>query len=493
MFKKKIIHKVVMISLGLLAGLLFCEVVLQIGSLFVRGEGSLGDLKKPGMIRIACLGDSFTYGFGAPGGQSYPDFLRKHLEQRIKGVDIINCGIPGLNTAGLSMKVEKLVNDLKPDILVVMIGANDSWNITGLFPKGNRAIRFLKKSKLYKLLDLLVFNIRIKSCETVFLKPPLPKRIESIPLAKNLDKMHLKKNISFCILFNRALNYKEKGEFDKTLELVYYMRELGVMNSLVYDIMDNVFIEINDLGGAIAYCLELREMFPEDPDIALRLGRLYKAVQDHEQALKYFNSASSLNPEYSEAKKAAENAVFFISRGLTKKFLGSIENYYRLPAKSFEHTFTYYENRCPVALSWHGNEMFTFSEADFDLLLSVLSFSAILDRKKEAGADEKYIYKLNKEKVKEICRIAKGRNVLLVFLGYPTQVFAYVKEAAEAKNALFYDLRDVFKAEMTPDNIGDYLIPDGHCTALGYELIGQAVSRLVVDRFNSQIKKIQGN
>lgn len=73
---------------------------------------------------IVCFGDSLTAGYGAPPGQSYPDYLESELIEQGLHPRIINAGVTGATTKdGLAQLPNVLARH--PDIVVVEFGAND--------------------------------------------------------------------------------------------------------------------------------------------------------------------------------------------------------------------------------------------------------------------------------------------------------------------------------------------------------------------------------
>lgn len=74
---------------------------------------------------IVCFGDSLTAGYGAPAGDSYPDYLRKLLDSRGYHYRVLNMGISGDTTKDA---VSRLPNVLAahPAIAVVELGGNDA-------------------------------------------------------------------------------------------------------------------------------------------------------------------------------------------------------------------------------------------------------------------------------------------------------------------------------------------------------------------------------
>ena len=124
---------IVLLCLAVLAGAAF-GVLIWNGML-----GSVHPLKTPseGQIRVACVGDSVTYGFGIPnrGKYCYPARLQELMGD---GYCVNNYGYSGRTASDSGdrpYRAEKLYRqalDFQPDIVVVMLGSNDSksfnWN-----------------------------------------------------------------------------------------------------------------------------------------------------------------------------------------------------------------------------------------------------------------------------------------------------------------------------------------------------------------------------
>jgi len=69
---------------------------------------------------VICFGDSLTQGIGASQGHDYPTLLRKAL-----GIEVINAGVDGDETADAMERLESDVLAKDPRLVVVELGAND--------------------------------------------------------------------------------------------------------------------------------------------------------------------------------------------------------------------------------------------------------------------------------------------------------------------------------------------------------------------------------
>ncbi len=114
-------QKVLFLLLGFILAVIFLEIFLQLGAWVVlraREKDKSGSKKQA--YRVLCLGDSFTYGLGAPKGRSYPDQLQVLLDSRAgkNKFQVINAGHPGMNTALLEKEIKHKINNYKPDLVL---------------------------------------------------------------------------------------------------------------------------------------------------------------------------------------------------------------------------------------------------------------------------------------------------------------------------------------------------------------------------------------
>ena len=83
-------------------------------------------------FRILCVGDSFTYGIGAPPGASYPDQLARMLEAANRGdVVVINGGQGGFSTTDVLASLKRRLDALPVNLVVIMAGNSNLLNLPG--------------------------------------------------------------------------------------------------------------------------------------------------------------------------------------------------------------------------------------------------------------------------------------------------------------------------------------------------------------------------
>jgi lysophospholipase L1-like esterase len=82
-------------------------------------------------VKLLAIGDSFTFGIGADGADSYPDQLQAQLAERFgnDACETINWGLPAQNSSEALLALESgFARGLRPDFVLVAIGINNYWN-----------------------------------------------------------------------------------------------------------------------------------------------------------------------------------------------------------------------------------------------------------------------------------------------------------------------------------------------------------------------------
>jgi acyl-CoA thioesterase-1 len=137
-----------------------CHIVLiSLLFLFVHGCGEESpppvEQKSPDYEGIiVAVGDSLTEGLGVAEESAYPALLEKKLAAQGYRYQVINAGISGETSSGTLSRITWVLN-LKPDIVILIIGGNDG--LRGIDPaliKENitRIIKVLKENDIIVLL-----------------------------------------------------------------------------------------------------------------------------------------------------------------------------------------------------------------------------------------------------------------------------------------------------------------------------------------------------
>lgn len=71
-------------------------------------------------MKLVCIGDSLTYGYGVSSKSCWTELLKKYLN-----TEVINKGINGDTTFGILSRSYKDIIEEKPDYVIIMAGTND--------------------------------------------------------------------------------------------------------------------------------------------------------------------------------------------------------------------------------------------------------------------------------------------------------------------------------------------------------------------------------
>lgn len=71
-------------------------------------------------MKLVCIGDSLTYGYGVPSNCSWVELLKSHLN-----LEIINKGMNGDTTSGILSRSYRDITQEKPAYVIIMAGTND--------------------------------------------------------------------------------------------------------------------------------------------------------------------------------------------------------------------------------------------------------------------------------------------------------------------------------------------------------------------------------
>lgn len=99
---------------------------------------------------IVALGDSLTAGLGVDEESAYPAQLQRRLEEDGHRYRVINAGVSGETTSGTLSRMEWVLT-MKPDIVILEIGANDGLRgVDPAVPAKNlrEIVRVLKENNI---------------------------------------------------------------------------------------------------------------------------------------------------------------------------------------------------------------------------------------------------------------------------------------------------------------------------------------------------------
>jgi lysophospholipase L1-like esterase len=80
----------------------------------------------PKVLRVAVVGDSFTFGWGANDAQSYPSRLERLLNTQYGPTEVLNAGICGTGTGNEALWYDLWVSHFHPNLVILTVVPNDT-------------------------------------------------------------------------------------------------------------------------------------------------------------------------------------------------------------------------------------------------------------------------------------------------------------------------------------------------------------------------------
>jgi len=156
---RKVFWRLCAVSVGLLAALILFELGHRVFADAYRVLAGRAGANARGTRVVLCVGDSHTFGTSVPREDTYPAALQAELDRLApeQGFEVVNRGIPGMNTSQLADLLPVWLAEYDPALVVVWIGRNDHWNLedpAGLSDERESAWpdRLLAASRLVRVL-----------------------------------------------------------------------------------------------------------------------------------------------------------------------------------------------------------------------------------------------------------------------------------------------------------------------------------------------------
>lgn len=156
-------------------------------------------------MKLVCIGDSLTYGYGVPSKSCWVELLKIHFN-----IEVINKGINGDTTSGILTRSYRDVIEERPDYVIIMAGTNDMLM--------NRPMEFVKDNMKLLIKEAQENNI----VPITALQPPVAAGLAKIywDAEVNYEKVNFnlldyinwlkayskENNIDFVDFYDRFLN-----------------------------------------------------------------------------------------------------------------------------------------------------------------------------------------------------------------------------------------------------------------------------------------------
>lgn len=119
---------------GTVAACVALELLMQAAAIAVRltRPSQSRSWEHDGHRRVLCVGDSSTYGlYMTDRADAYPQKLEQlwNASGKQPPIEVLNLGYPGTNSSRLRQNLRPMLEEIRPAVVIVMIGTNDYWTL----------------------------------------------------------------------------------------------------------------------------------------------------------------------------------------------------------------------------------------------------------------------------------------------------------------------------------------------------------------------------
>lgn len=94
------------------------------------------------------------------------------------------------------------------------------------------------------------------------------------------------------ISFEKALEYADKGDIEKSTKIIFSLIDQGIANSDIFYLLASIFFDSGDILKAKEYATKALYLNPKDINSNILLGNIFKKENNLVQSQKYFENAN---------------------------------------------------------------------------------------------------------------------------------------------------------------------------------------------------------
>jgi lysophospholipase L1-like esterase len=335
-------NKITALILGILLSLVVLEVSLRVvGAVYShRAQDARAGKREPGTIAILCFGDSFTQGFGAPPGRGYPGQLAELLQKKYPGkrvTAVINKGLSAQNTTMVLQRFDKEVDEINPDIIIILTGGANRWNAYGygdyLNRNGwaNRLNNWLYEIKIFKLARLLLFGVRDKKDRM------LDEYVSSTSSIMPPDAEAWRRTGQAC---------EREGKYDEAISWYKKIVEKYPLATGGYEGLKTVYLKTRNTEEERQVVRKLIELDPDRLQYYMPYTSILRNHSIHEEDLQFLRRYERVNPIVGDIlKKVTEQQKFHreMKAWINHDIEEMIRRAHRRGIKVILQTYPYYD------------------------------------------------------------------------------------------------------------------------------------------------------
>jgi lysophospholipase L1-like esterase len=464
----------VAILLGLLGGLVATEGILQGLALVTWWRHRPADEAVPAGARVVlCVGDSFTYGLRAEGSRSYPRGLEARLRAAAPeaGWRVVADAWPGRTSAQVVANLPGRLREHRPEIVVVLVGLNDLWNLTGPDAAVRTAApadpsRFVWTWRTARLGAIVAAAVRARGRSPAS-APADPVAGAAPPTLRTLEDVEAtlsdpgRRREQRRVLDALRTEIAASGDSARILRLLRAADEVGLQ------------LLVLEEGERL-----MRARGPSG-ELCRLLFRPLTIYRPMEEARAMARLAVRLDPTYAQGYRALAQAEWDC---------GDVEASARASLLAFRLDGG--AKKLEAQFRWR-NLVRTMDQARFEALAAEVladpEARATALRAFDASRGRSPIENRTVEYLEEAVRLARRSGARPVLLTYPmvgprapASANECVRDVAERTGADLVDLRSAFERAVETVAESALFVPDGHCSAEGYDLMAAEVAALLL-------------
>lgn len=129
-------------------------------------------------FRVACLGDSVTFGYRVPWHYAYPTHLQRELESQGRRIEVFNIALPGWSPRQASIAWREIARKYQPNVVILGICLNDVAEMHNNLTKPSAWRKWLFKHSALVRCALRPHQREIADVQELF-EEPRSKRVQS--------------------------------------------------------------------------------------------------------------------------------------------------------------------------------------------------------------------------------------------------------------------------------------------------------------------------
>lgn len=473
---KKTPRRILITTVGLLCFFIVLELSLRgVGLVYsnLSEKDPVNQLQRNGnkLIRVLCIGDSVTFGIGAPRDLSYPAQLQELLNKEADGTTytVINRGRPGQNSAQLLLRLEGYLKQFQPDIVTILIGAQNQANYFGYREylkehEENNTFslvflqNWLDKIRVYKFFRLLLTTTgKVKTSEESSLFTAMPSEgldIIDTP-GEYTQELNLyaapEKMASYTPECAQAMKYKLKGEYQKAADILLPLSESPTAEAECYLIAGSVYREQKKSTQAIEWFKKGIERDPGQFANYEGIGEVYRDQNQLDEALYWYKKG------FENAREETLHKLCYVGINVAFEDSGDIAGAIKFFSK---------ETKRELTISPH---LHTLAEDYLQMFRNNAIDSEV----------HKWI-KADLLKIISLCQKYQAKTILQNYPNAPMVNYIYRNVAEELKIPLV-DNQAAFKNQVQGQTLNsEYFVPDGHPNSRGYQLMARTLLQVLI-------------